>query len=267
MNNNRFWDNKGVSHPIVNGIQPAISLRSSLGSTSLAVDMNAARTGDRRYRPYGENRFTFQSLPTTFDFTGQRIETSLGLHFFQARWFDSYLNRWISPDTIVPLAEQGIQAWNRYAYVNNNPVRFSDPTGHVICDEEGYCHDQKKGEYRASVRYGPVQNSKSSLEDALSGNGQDDTPNLPGMIAGGVALTVAIAVVETFLLVPADLAMIPVVGTLPLVGVPMEAILISATITLIDIDIAYWSYVYRIYETGTKQNFEWLPPWGLWSDD
>lgn len=101
MNNNRFLDNKGVSHPIVNGTQPAISLRSSLGLTILVVDMNAARTGEHRYRPYGENRFFFQSLPTTFDFTGQRVETSLGLHFFQARWYDSSLN-----------LNYGIGGWN-----------------------------------------------------------------------------------------------------------------------------------------------------------
>jgi hypothetical protein len=25
---------------------------------------------------------------------------------------------------------QGTQAWDRYAYVNNNPVRYNDPTGH-----------------------------------------------------------------------------------------------------------------------------------------
>ena len=27
---------------------------------------------------------------------------------------------------------QGVQAWDRYAGVNNNPVRFNDPTGHGI---------------------------------------------------------------------------------------------------------------------------------------
>jgi hypothetical protein len=27
---------------------------------------------------------------------------------------------------------QGVQAWDRYAFVNNNPVRFNDPTGHCI---------------------------------------------------------------------------------------------------------------------------------------
>jgi len=44
----------------------------------------------------------------------------------------SYLNRWASPDSIVPLASQGTQAWDRYAYANNNPIRYNDPTGHDV---------------------------------------------------------------------------------------------------------------------------------------
>jgi hypothetical protein len=33
---------------------------------------------------------------------------------------------------VVPLESQGMQAWDRYAYTNNNPVRYNDPTGHCI---------------------------------------------------------------------------------------------------------------------------------------
>jgi hypothetical protein len=51
---------------------------------------------------------------------------------------DPYLNRFTQPDSIVPLASQGTQAWDRYAYANNNPVRYNDPTGHSIQgDEDG----------------------------------------------------------------------------------------------------------------------------------
>jgi hypothetical protein len=32
----------------------------------------------------------------------------------------------------VPVGVQGVQAWDRYAYVNNNPARFNDPSGHCI---------------------------------------------------------------------------------------------------------------------------------------
>jgi RHS repeat-associated protein len=61
-----------------------------------------------------------------------------GLYYYGARWYDSSLNRWTQPDTIVPLATQGVQAWDRYAYVNNNPVKYNDPMGHDVGCPECY---------------------------------------------------------------------------------------------------------------------------------
>ena len=48
-----------------------------------------------------------------------------------ARWYDPSLGRFAQADSIVPVS-QGTQAWDRYAYVNNNPIRYNDPTGHFI---------------------------------------------------------------------------------------------------------------------------------------
>ena len=51
----------------------------------------------------------------------------------------AYLNRWIQPDTIVP-DPANPQSLNRYSYVNNNPVKYTDPSGHRIangCEYEG----------------------------------------------------------------------------------------------------------------------------------
>jgi hypothetical protein len=54
------------------------------------------------------------------------------LYFYGARWFDASLSRFTSPDTIIRAASQGVQAWDRYAGMNNNPVRYNDPSGHCI---------------------------------------------------------------------------------------------------------------------------------------
>ena len=75
-------------------------------------------------------------LKTDYKFTGQREEAALGIYFFNARWMDPSLGRFTQPDTIVPTSTQGTQAWDRYAFVNNNPVRYNDPTGHWATDDE-----------------------------------------------------------------------------------------------------------------------------------
>jgi hypothetical protein len=52
-----------------------------------------------------------------------------------ARWYDSSLARWLSPDTLVPNPATP-QSLNRYSYVLGNPLVLIDPTGHK---EEGAC--------------------------------------------------------------------------------------------------------------------------------
>jgi RHS repeat-associated protein len=110
-----------------------------LGSTSVSYDgTNDLHQG---YKPWGESRFG--SLPTQYQFTGQYRQASIGLDFFNARWYDSQLGRFVESDTIIPEATQGVQAWDRYVFVNNNPLKYTDPTGHMqACmngDEGGGC--------------------------------------------------------------------------------------------------------------------------------
>ena len=49
-----------------------------------------------------------------------------------------YIYRMLTPDSIVP-DPANPQSFNRYSYVRNNPVNFTDPTGHRECEFEGVC--------------------------------------------------------------------------------------------------------------------------------
>ncbi len=72
---------------------------------------------------------TFPTLHPT-RFTGQRWEGALGLYDYNARFYDPQLGRFLQPDPLVP--ELGHpQAFNRYAYVYNNPLRYVDDGGHL----------------------------------------------------------------------------------------------------------------------------------------
>jgi len=51
--------------------------------------------------------------------------------FYNARWYDPYLNYFTQPDTIVPNPYNS-QDWDRYSYARNNPVRYNDPSGHSV---------------------------------------------------------------------------------------------------------------------------------------
>jgi len=86
-----------------------------------------------RYTAWGEVRYTWGSTFTNYTYTGQYSNVpDFGLMYYNARWYDPGLGRFAQADSIIPLESQGVQAWDRYAGMNNNPVRYSDPSGHDV---------------------------------------------------------------------------------------------------------------------------------------
>jgi RHS repeat-associated protein len=80
----------------------------------------------------GEVRYSYGSQARDYTFTGQRTRTdSFGLLYYNARWYDPQLGRFAQADSIVPRVESPM-AWDRSAYVMNNPLRFIDPSGHFL---------------------------------------------------------------------------------------------------------------------------------------
>jgi RHS repeat-associated protein len=96
---------------------------------SVVLDENGDVVGETRYTPFGEERDSTGSMFTDRMYTGQREVAGIGLYFYNARFYDPGLGRFISPDSIVPGAGNP-QALNRYSYGLNNPINSTDPTGH-----------------------------------------------------------------------------------------------------------------------------------------
>ena len=71
----------------------------------------------------------------------------------------------MSPDTIVPTSTQGTQAWDRYAFVNNNPVRYTDPTGHEIKDDCDYYGEDCKSDSEEPEEEEIIQSNDACSEE------------------------------------------------------------------------------------------------------
>ena len=103
-----------------------------LGSSSLMTDQDGSLVRQQYgYRAFGSERFALSFSPSfTSRFTGQQFDTETGLYYYQSRFYDPELGRFIQPDTIVPDPGSS-QSLNRYSYVLNNPLKYIDPTGHA----------------------------------------------------------------------------------------------------------------------------------------
>lgn len=96
-----------------------------LGSTTMAVNGSGAVQAVELYTPYGAVRYSDGTMPTAYNFTGQRLDTQTGLLYYGARYYDPTSAGFLAADDVQGNA-QGI---NPYAYVKGNPETFTDPTG------------------------------------------------------------------------------------------------------------------------------------------
>ncbi len=111
-----------------------------ISSSAAITNQNSIPQQNIDYYPYGSYQ---PGTPTTpaggfpgvhYTFTGQEWDDETGLYNYGARLYDPLLGRFISPDTIISKPRK-LQAFNRYSYVLNNPLKYIDPSGHQ--DEGG----------------------------------------------------------------------------------------------------------------------------------
>src|SRR5689334_16815751 len=111
----------------------------------MITDQNANVVARHDYLPFGEELTNGQAGRNAQfgpidgvnqKFTGQMRDSETQLDYFNARYFGGALGRFTSPDPANAGADlTDPQTWNAYAYVRNNPLAFTDPTGTDICPD------------------------------------------------------------------------------------------------------------------------------------
>jgi RHS repeat-associated protein len=106
-----------------------------LQNTVLATtDEHGGIITSRDYHPYGKT--AIGSSNGTPGYTGHVEDAESDLIYMQARYYDPELARFLSIDPVMPSAGD-VLSDNRYAYVQNNPITHTDPTGMMSCNESG----------------------------------------------------------------------------------------------------------------------------------
>ena len=92
------------------------------GSVSVATRADGTLSSRQEFDPWGSVH-SGNVAETTLDYTGQRRDDT-GLLFYNARFYDPAIGRFIRADTIAPHRESP-QSRNRYTYVLNNPRTYA----------------------------------------------------------------------------------------------------------------------------------------------
>src|SRR3990170_1677614 len=87
-------------------------------------------------------------------FTGEQRDSESGYYYLRARYYDQAIGRFIARDPKTPAKEdfQSPARLHLFAYVTNNPVNLTDPTGECIF---------------GAPCPGPLQKALDKLKDAL----------------------------------------------------------------------------------------------------
>jgi len=115
----------------------------------------------RDYAPYGEVLAGRGTNPTPYGYTGEWTDAS-GLVYLRARYYSPMDGRFLSKDAWPGIVQQPLSQ-NRWGYVDNNPIRYFDPSGHIKEEEAKQAEEIYQyllGTYRIAISkdwgYSPI---------------------------------------------------------------------------------------------------------------
>lgn len=103
----------------------------ALGSVRVVTDQAGQVIARHDFLPFGEEWSPPANAKEKKLFTGHERDAETGLDYFGARYYRPQVGRFTTIDPVYTWSENltDPQRWNRYAYVTNNPLKYTDPDG------------------------------------------------------------------------------------------------------------------------------------------
>jgi RHS repeat-associated protein len=117
-----------------------------LGSANATLDASGNVVANLLYAPYGSTRYSSGTMPSDRGFTGQVADSTSGLDYYGARYYDPVAGQFATGDTMLPGSGFDIWGLSRYAYVEGNPVNRVDPTGHCAMTDTACLNDLNRSD-------------------------------------------------------------------------------------------------------------------------
>ena len=115
-----------------NGVfRPFISFTDYQGSILSMFDKDGANVFKASYDAWGQQSVTVNTIGLRRGYTGHEMLPEFGIINMNGRLYDPVLGRFFSPDPFVQMPGSP-QGFNRYSYCLNNPLKYTDPSGHAI---------------------------------------------------------------------------------------------------------------------------------------
>ncbi|MEI4698557.1 RHS repeat-associated core domain-containing protein, partial [Streptococcus suis] len=103
-------------------------LTSQSGSVT-GLTQNGNSVASSSYNLYGATKQTTDTTGNPFAYNGEARDVT-GLDYLRARYYDSQAGTFLTADT-YPGSQTDPLSQNLYAYVQNNPANYTDPSGHI----------------------------------------------------------------------------------------------------------------------------------------
>ena len=110
--------------------------RNLQGDVTAIYDQNGVRKAEYAYDAWGNCTVTNSgdyniAYTNPIRYRGYYYDRGTEFYYLNARYYNPQWRRFISPDSTDYLDHESVNGLNLYAYCNNDPVNYADPSGHL----------------------------------------------------------------------------------------------------------------------------------------